>query len=61
MAKTTVTSKERLNGFVLGVEFVNGQGETENPAALAYFATADGYEVADSKPAKKAAGSSQGS
>lgn len=55
---TKVTSKERLNGFVLGVEFVNGQAETDNPAALAFFQSSDGYSIADEKPAaKKSAGS----
>lgn len=52
-----VTAKERINGFVLGVEFVNGQAETESPTALSFFRQADGYKVEDEKPAAKKAGS----
>jgi hypothetical protein len=55
---TQVTSKERLNGFVLGVEFVNGTAETDSPTALSFFRQADGYTVADEKPAKKSAANS---
>jgi hypothetical protein len=58
---TQVTSKERLNGFVLGVEFKNGSAETDSPTALAFFRQSEGYTVADEKPAKKAAGSSSDS
>jgi hypothetical protein len=58
---TQVTSKARLNGYVLGVEFVNGNAETDSPTALSFFRQSDGYTVADEKPAKAKSGSGQDS
>lgn len=50
MAKIT-TPVEGFNGTVVGVTFVDGAGETDNPVALAYF-TRQGYTVeADEAPA----------
>ena len=50
MAKIT-TPVEGFNGTVVGVTFVDGHGETDNPVALAYF-TRQGYTVeADEAPA----------
>jgi hypothetical protein len=53
---TQVTSKERLNGYILGVQFVNGKAETESPTAIAFFKQSEGYEVHDSKAKAKPAG-----
>jgi hypothetical protein len=57
MAASKVTAPvEGFTGTVVGVEFVDGHGETENPAALQYFAR-HGYtvETARKAPAKKTA------
>lgn len=50
-----------VDGFtgesVCGVVFTDGVADTDNPAALAYFAR-HGYDVADDKPARKTRGKS---
>lgn len=43
MPKIT-TPVEGFNGIVVGVTFTKGEGETDNPAALAYFER-QGYTV----------------
>ncbi|WP_402843774.1 hypothetical protein [Microbacterium sp. GXS0129] len=44
------TPVEGYTGVVVGVSFVDGHGETDNPAALAYFAR-QGYTIEDTAPA----------
>ena len=46
------TPVKGFSGEIAGVPFVNGTGETENPAALAYFQRR-GYKVEADKPAPK--------
>lgn len=48
MAKIT-TPVEGYTGVVVGVSFADGQGETEDAAALAYFAR-HGYTVEHAEP-----------
>lgn len=51
------SKKKKLEGYVLGVEFVDGEGQTETPAALAFFEASDDFEVVDpSKPTKTPTG-----
>lgn len=52
----TVTSNKKITGHVLGVSFTDGTGETDSPAALAYFERSDEYTI-EKKAAKKAADS----
>lgn len=47
-----IKAKARLTGYVLGVEFTDGIGETDNPAALAFFADAADYTIQTVKPAE---------
>lgn len=51
------TPVKGFTGTVAGVEFVDGRGETDNVAALAYFKR-QGYDIQPDKPkpaAKKTA------
>lgn len=50
MSPKITTPVKGYTGTVVGVDFKNGEGETEDPAALAYFAR-QGYTVAaEEKP-----------
>lgn len=53
MAKVK-TPVEGFSGVVAGVEFKDGKGETDNPAALMYFAR-HGYDIEHEKPEHKTA------
>lgn len=44
-----VTHKKKINGHVLGVNFVDGEAVNPHPAALAYFQENDDYSVAEKK------------
>lgn len=46
------TPVEGFNGTVAGVDFVNGEGSTDDANAIAYFHR-HGYAVADGKPTRK--------
>jgi hypothetical protein len=51
MAK--VRAEDKLTGRVAGVEFVDGEGETDNPGSLAFFRRKPGFTVEPTKPARK--------
>lgn len=54
MAAKILTPVKGYSGKVAGVAFVDGEGETDDPAALNYFRQA-GYTVEEAKePAKRA-------
>lgn len=46
------TPVKGFNGTVAGVEFVNGEGETTDSNAIAYF-NRHGYTVEEPKPARR--------
>lgn len=48
-----VTAARPTNRRVAGVGFRDGQAETEDPGALAYFRRRPGYEVEDAPPKRK--------
>lgn len=48
-----------FDGKVVGVVFTNGCGETEDPAALAYFGR-QGYTIGETATAAKPSGTAQG-
>ena len=52
--KTIRSKKKSLEGYVLGVEFQNGEAQTDAPAALAFFGASDDFEVVDSSKTPKA-------
>ncbi|GAA2772819.1 hypothetical protein GCM10010470_00410 [Saccharopolyspora taberi] len=52
-----VSAPTPYTGTVVGVEFVDGTGETSDPAALAYFRRHDAYSIdGDEQPAAPASG-----
>ena len=52
MSPKITTPVKGFTGTVVGVDFKNGEGETEDPAALAYFAR-QGYTVGTEEKAKE--------
>ena len=51
MAK--VRAEDKLTGRVAGVEFVDGEGDTDNPGSLAFFRRKPGFKVEADKPAPR--------
>lgn len=50
----TIRSKKKgLEGYVLGVEFIDGEAQTDAPAALAFFNASDDFEVVDPSKSTK--------
>lgn len=54
--KTIRSNKKNIDGYILGVEFQNGEAQTDAPAALAFFEANDDFEVVDPKTSKTPTG-----
>jgi hypothetical protein len=53
-----VTAEGELNATVAGVTFRNGEAETDNAGALAYFRRNARFTVEDDQPKRRAASAS---
>lgn len=45
----TITTKKKINGWVLGVHFKDGVAVSSSPVSLAAFQKLDGYTVKEPK------------